>query len=295
MTATLSSEPQTEESSEPTHTQDTVVETVIEPRSGWQIVDWRELVAYRDLFRFLVWRGIKVRYAQSAIGIGWAVIQPLFSMLVFTIVFGNLANLTSDGVPYAIFSFTALVPWTYFANAVTDGTASLVTNANIISKVYFPRMVLPLAAICSKLVDFAISMLVLAGLMIWFGVTPNWGIIMVPALIALMMLTAGGLGMWLTALAIQYRDVNYAIGFLVQLLMYAAPVVYSIEYIPEQYQALYAINPMVGVIEGFRSALLGTRKMPWLFLGLGTVTALVVALSGALYFRRKERLFADVA
>ena len=269
--------------------------TIIQPRTGWQLVDWKELHAYRDLFFFLVWRSVRVRYAQSTLGIGWAVIQPLFSMLVFTVVFGKLARIESDGVPYAVFSFAALVPWTYFANALTEGTASLVSNANMLSKVYFPRLILPLSAVVAKLVDFAISLVLLAALMAWYQVVPTAGILLLPALVLLMMLTAAGLGLWLTALAVQYRDVNYAMSFVVQLLMYAAPVVYPASLIPERYQLLYALNPMVGVIEGFRAALLGTRPMPYDFLALGTAVAVAVALTGALYFRRREPLFADVA
>jgi len=269
--------------------------TVIEPDQGWRWVDLKELFEYRDLFLFMIWRNIKIRYAQSAIGIGWAVIQPLFSMVVFTIVFGGLARIDSDGAPYAIFSFVALVPWTYFANALTEGTASLVTNAQIISKIYFPRLILPLALVLARLVDFAIALVILAGLMFWYGVSPTWGIVALPVLIVLMVLTATGLGMWLTALAIQYRDVNYAIGFGVQLLMYAAPVVYPASLIPERYQLFYALNPMVGVIEGFRAALLGTRAMPWDFIAVGAGVAIVLFVSGMFYFRRKEHIFADVA
>ncbi len=278
--------------------------TIVEPDSAWSFIDFHELYQFRDLFRFLVWRNIKVLYAQSTLGIAWAVIQPLFSMLVFTIIFGKLAKIDSDGVPYAVFSFAALVPWTYFSNSVTEGTNSLVSNSNMISKVYFPRMILPLSAVLSKLVDFSISMLVLLALMAWYGTTPNWGVLALPLLIALMMVTAAGLGMWLTALAIQYRDIKYAMSFVVQLLMYAAPVVYSVSIIPTTYtigsvtlnpRLIYALNPMVGVIEGFRSALLGTRPMPWDFLALGSLTATLVVVSGAMYFRRKEQIFADVA
>jgi lipopolysaccharide transport system permease protein len=268
---------------------------IIEPRTGWQLVDWKELRDYRDLFLFLVWRGIKVRYAQSSLGVGWAVIQPVFSMLIFTVIFGRLAGVESDGAPYAVFSFVALVPWTYFANALTDATQSLVTNANMLTKVYFPRLILPLSAVLAKLVDFAIAMVLLAMLMLWYRQVPNAGLLMLPLLVGLMVLTAAGLGMWLTALAVQYRDVNYAINFIVQILMYAAPVVYPASLIPERWQYLYALNPMVGVIEGFRAALLGTRPMPWDFLALGTVTAMAVALTGMLYFRRREQVFADVA
>jgi lipopolysaccharide transport system permease protein len=269
--------------------------TVIERRSGWQLVDFRELYQYRDLLRFLVWRSIKVLYAQSVIGIGWAVIQPLFSMIVFTIFFGKLAKIDSEGVPYSVFSLAALVPWTYFSNALTEGTNSLVQNAGVISKVYFPRLVLPLSAVLAKLVDFSIAMVMLAALMAWFGISPTLGVLALPLLIFLMMLSAAGLGMWLTALAIQYRDVKYGMSFVVQLLMYACPVIYPTSLIPQQYQLLYAINPMVGVIEGFRSALLGTRAMPWDLIGVGAASAILVALSGALYFRSKERIFADVA
>lgn len=269
--------------------------TIIEPKSGWRIVDWKELRDYRDLLLFLTWRHIKVQYAQSMLGIGWAVIQPLFSMIVFTIVFGRLAGMESDGAAYPMFSFVALVPWTYFANAVVEGTNSLVSNTNMLTKVYFPRLVLPLAAVLAKLVDFCIAMLLLFGMMAWYGVAPTWGMLMLPGLILLMMLTAAGLGTWLTALAVQYRDIKYAMNFVVQLLMYAAPVVYPASLIPERYQFLYALNPMVGVIEGFRSALLGTRPMPWDFLLLGILSALVIAVTGCLYFRSRERLFADVA
>jgi lipopolysaccharide transport system permease protein len=268
---------------------------IIEPRSGWRLVDWRELRDYRDLFYFLVWRNIKVRYAQSAIGIGWAVIQPLFYMVVFTVVFGRLARIDSDGVPYAIFAFAALVPWTYFANAVSEGTASLIGNAGMISKIYFPRLILPMSLVIARLVDFAIALVILAVLLLWYGMVPNWGILALPLLILLMVLTAAGLGLWLTALAVQYRDVNYAIGFGMQLLMYAAPVVYPASLVPERYQLFYAINPMVGVIEGFRAALLGTRNMPWDFIAVGALTAVTVAISGMFYFRRKEQIFADVA
>lgn len=284
--------------------QDTPYETVIEAKSGWRLLDWRELWQYRDLYYFLVLRGIKVRYAQSVIGVGWAVIQPLFSMLVFTLVFGKLAKIDSNGVPYAIFSFAALVPWTYFSNALTDGANSLITNASMISKVYFPRLILPLAAVTAKLVDFTIAMGLLAILMVWFGIVPNLGIVVLPLLIAIMILTAAGLGAWLTALAVQYRDIQHAMGFVVQLMMYAAPVVYPTSLIPNRYEIwglvvnprwLYALNPMVGVIEGFRSALLSTNPMPWDLILIGACSAIFFALSGLYYFRSRECLFADVA
>jgi lipopolysaccharide transport system permease protein len=190
--------------------------TVIEARSGWQLIDWQELWHYRDLFYFLVWRDIKTRYAQSILGVGWAVIQPIFSMIVFTIVFGNLAKISSDGVPYSIFSYTALVPWTYFSSALTGASSSLSSAKGMITKVYFPRLVIPIAPVLGKLVDFGIAMLILFGLMLWFGIAPTIWALSVPLLVLLMMLTAAGLGMWLTALSVQYRDINYALGFAVQ-------------------------------------------------------------------------------
>ena len=269
--------------------------TVIEPRSGWRLIDWNELGEYSDLFFFLTWRHIKVRYAQSAIGIGWAIVQPLFYMLVFTVVFGRLARIQSDGAPYAVFAFTALVPWTYFANAVSEGAASLIVNANMISKIYFPRLILPMSIVVARLADFAIALVILAALMAWYHIIPGERIAILPLLILLMVFTAAGLGLWLAALAVQYRDINYATTFGMQLLMYAAPVVYPVSLVPADVQMLYAVNPMVGVIEGFRAALLETRPVPWDFIAIGGVTALIVAVSGAFYFRRKEQIFADVA
>ena len=268
--------------------------TVIEPPSGWQLVDWRELWHYRDLLYFLVWRDIKTRYAQSILGVGWAVIQPVFTMIVFTVVFGRLANISSDDVPYAIFSYTALVPWTYFAGSLTSSSGSLIGAAGMITKVYFPRLVIPIAPVLAKLLDFAIAMLILLGLMLWFRTPPTIWALTLPLLVLLMMLSAAGMGMWLTALSRQYRDIKYGLNFGVQLLMYASPVVYPASKVPEQFRLLYGLNPMAGVIEGFRSALLGTNPMPWDLLAVGTVVAIVLAISGAMYFGRMERVFADV-
>jgi lipopolysaccharide transport system permease protein len=237
---------------------------------------------------------VKGQYAQSVLGIGWAIIQPLFNMVVFTIVFGRLARVDSDGVPYAIFSYTALVPWTYFAGALTASGTSLVNSANVLTKVYFPRLVVPIVPVLAKLVDFAIAFVILIGMMLWFRIRPTTGVFLLPLLILLMMLTAVGVGMWLTALSVQYRDIKYGLNFGVQLLMYAAPVVYSASTIPERYRWLYGLNPMAGVIEGFRSALLDTVPMPWDFIVVGTISAVVIALSGLVYFRYMERIFADV-
>ena len=268
--------------------------TIIDGASHQKLIDWHELKQYRDLFYFLVWRDIKGQYAQSVLGVGWAIIQPVFNMVVFTIVFGRLARVDSDGVPYAIFSYTALVPWTYFASSLTASSTSLVSSASVLTKVYFPRLVVPIVPVLAKLVDFGIAFLILIGLMLWFRATPTTGVLFIPFLILLMMLTATGIGMWLTALSVQYRDIKHGLNFGVQLLMYAAPVVYPASSIPESYRLLYGLNPMAGVIEGFRSALLGTVPMPWDFIGVGTASALLIAFSGIVYFRRMERIFADV-
>jgi len=273
----------------------TTIVTVIESSKGLQLVDWRELFAYRDLFRFLIWRQVKVLYSQSAIGIGWAVIQPVFSMIIFTIVFGSLAKVSSDGVPYALFSFAGLVPWTYFSNAIVDGVNSLVGEANMLRKVYFPRLLLPLSAVVAKLVDFCIGMVCLMLLMLAFGRMPSAQIVFMPILILLMVTSAAGVSIWLTALAVQYRDVKHALTFLVQLALYASPVVYPVSLIPSEYRLLYAINPMVGVIDGFRAALFGEQSLPWNLILVGFASNAVILGLGLLVFSSKERKFADVA
>lgn len=270
------------------------LKTIIDANEPQKLINWQELWHYRDLFLFLIWRDIKTRYAQSVLGIGWAIIQPLFSMVVFTIVFGNLAKVSSDGVPYAIFSYAALVPWTYFSSALTDSTNSLVNASNMITKVYFPRLVLPIAPVFGKLIDFGIAMVILGGFMLYFRITPTVWAFFLPYLILMMILSAAGIGMWLTAMAVQYRDIRYAMSLAVTLLMYAAPVVYPASSVPDQWRVLYSINPMVGVIEGFRASLLGTTAMPWDFIWVGTVSALVFFFSGLVYFRRMEKIFADV-
>ncbi len=269
--------------------------TVLKPSKGWQLIDWKELVRYKDLLYFLTIRGIKARYAQSVLGVGWAIIQPLFTTLVFTVVFGNLAGISSDGVPYVIFSFAAMTPWNYFSNVLTESSNSLVQNANMITKVYFPRLVLPLSAAFSKLLDFGIGLIVMAGFMAWFRYVPTWNALWLPLLIFILLLASLGLGMILSAMAVQYRDVKHAVSFVVQLLMYAAPVVYPTSNVPEAWRFWYSLNPMVGVIEGFRSALLGTQPMPWQWIWPGAVVALLFFIFGAFYFRRMERVFADVA
>lgn len=271
------------------------IQTRIEPKKGWQILDIQELKEYKDLFYFLVWRDIKVLYKQTILGFTWAIIRPVFSMIVFSIIFGRLAKVPSDGIPYPVFSLAALVPWTYFATSLTQSTQSLVTNANMLSKVYFPRLIIPMTPVLACLVDFAIAFSILVLLMFWYGIIPNVNILYLPLLIALMMMTASGVGMWLSALAIQYRDIKHAIQFVVQLLMYAAPVVWPVSLIPEKYRLVYGLYPMAGVIEGFRSCLLGSQPMPWDIIIPGSIGSILLVVSAAFYFKRMEKYFADVA
>jgi lipopolysaccharide transport system permease protein len=267
---------------------------IIQATSGWQVIDFKGLWRYKDLLYFLTLRGIKARYAQSILGVSWAIIQPLFTTLVFTLVFGRLAKVDSDGIPYMLFSYLALWPWNYFSGTLTESANSLIQNANMITKVYFPRMVLPLSSILSKLLDFTIAFVVVIFLLIWFGVSPGWGILFLPLLILQLLMCSLGIGMFLSALAVKYRDVKHALTFVVQLLLYAAPVVYSTHAVPEVYQKFYILNPMVGVIEGFRAAFLN-RPMPWEWIWPGSIVAIIFFVFGMMYFRRMERIFADVA
>jgi len=268
--------------------------TVIKATKGWQFVDWKELVRYKDLLYFLTLRGIKARYAQSVLGVSWAIIQPLFTTLVFTVVFGRLAKVSSDGTPYLLFSYIAILPWNYFSGTLTDSSNSLITNAAMITKVYFPRLVLPLSAIFSKLLDFIIAFIILIILLIYFRVVPGAGLAFLPVFILQLLLTSLGIGLLLSAMAVQYRDVKYAMTFVVQILMYAAPVVYSTHAVPSEYQWLYSLNPMVGVIEGFRAAFLD-RHIPWHWVWPGSMVAVAFFGFGLMYFRRMEKVFADVA
>lgn len=272
---------------------------IIKPRKGWAILNLKELVQYKDLFYFLILRDIKVLYKQTILGFLWAILNPFFNMIVFSVVFGSLAKVPSDGVPYSVFSFAALLPWTYFSQSLTGSTNSLVTSASMFTKVYFPRMIIPLTSVFAKLVDFMIAFVMLIAMMYYYGIVPNANALYIPVLVLIMILTAGGAGMWLSALAVQYRDVKFAMTFLVQLLMYAAPVVWPVSLIEEKFgttaKLVYGLYPMAGVIEGFRAALLSTRAMPWDLILIGGVTALLMFVSGAFYYRRMERIFADVA
>ncbi|MGI6381506.1 MAG: ABC transporter permease [Anaerolineae bacterium] len=267
---------------------------VIEPSRGWTGLKLRELWEYRDLLFFLAWRDISVRYKQTILGAAWAIIQPFFSMVVFSLFFGRLAQIPSDGVPYPIFSYAAMLPWTYFANAMTNSSNSLVGSANLLTKVYFPRLVIPLASVIPPAIDFAIAFVVLLGMMAFYGIAPTWHVLWLPAFLLLALITALGVGLWLSAMNVQYRDVRYAVPFLVQFWMFASPVTYPSSIVPEAWRALYGLNPMAGVIEGFRWALLGTETSPGPLIAVSVGAALVLLVSGAYYFRRMERTFADV-
>jgi len=267
---------------------------IIQPSSGWKFANLREVWQYKDLLYFLTIRGIKSKYAQSILGVSWAIIQPLFTTLVFTIVFNRLAKVSSDGIPYALFSYLALWPWNYFSGTLTESSNSLITNANMITKVYFPRLVLPLSSVFSKLLDFIIGFIVVIGFLFYYQVVPGLGIVWIPVLIFLLLLTSLGLGLIFSAMAVQYRDVKHAMTFVVQLLMYGAPVVYSTHAIPSQFQFWYSLNPMVGVIEGLRAGFLN-RPMPWGWIWPGSIVAVILFLFGLAYFRKMEKNFADVA
>lgn len=273
--------------------------TTIESRSGWEFINIKELKDYRDLFYYMVLREIKVLYKQTIFGFTWAIIRPVFSMIVFSIVFGKLAKIPSDGIPYPLFTYAALVPWTYFSMAMTKSTQSLITNMGIFSKVYYPRLIIPMTPVLAGLVDFLIALVIVFVLMLWYSVAPTWEILYLPLLTVLMVLSAAGIGMLFSALAVQYRDIRHAIQFFSQMLMYAAPVVWPVSLITEKFgetaRLFYGFYPMAGVIEGFRSSLLGKNPMPWDLILMGTISSLFLFLVGAFYFKRKERIFADVA
>lgn len=271
---------------------------VIEAKK-WRFFDLKELYQYKDLFYFFVLRDITVLYKQTVLGLAWAIMNPVFSMVVFSFIFGGLAKIPSDGIPYPIFSYCAVLPWTYFSQSLGGATNSLIGSANIFTKVYFPRIIIPFTPIISKLFDFFIAFIILIVLMLFYNIYPGIDIIFLPFLILLMILNASGIGMWLSSLSIQYRDVRFAINPLISLLMYAAPVVFPASLVKEKFgdfiYLLYGIYPMVGVIEGFRASLLGRLPMPWDLIGIGTISSFVIFTLGAIHFRKTEKIFADVA
>jgi lipopolysaccharide transport system permease protein len=277
-----------------THHAETAEVLRIEPAKGWAAVGLGELWQYRELLYFLTWRDVKVRYKQTALGAAWAIIQPLFMMLVFSLFFGRLAGVPSDGIPYPVFSFCALLPWQLFAHALTESSNSLVGNQNLITKVYFPRLVIPMAAVLGGVIDFLIAFAILLLLMLYYGIVPGWAIVTLPAFLLLAIATALGVGLWLSALNVQYRDVRYTINFLVQFWLFATPVAYPSSLIPEKWRALYGLNPMAGVVEGFRWALLEKSEPPGVMLWVSVVMVVVILTGGLYYFRRMEQQFADV-
>lgn len=267
--------------------------TTISAERGWVIFDFTELRRYRDLFYFLVWRDIKVLYAQTILGFSWAILNPAIQIVIFSIIFGRVAKIDTDGIPYVLFSTVAIIPWSYMSESMSAASGSLVSGKQLLGKIYFPRVLFPMTPILAKLVDFTISLSILILVMIYFQVTPTWNLLLLPVLILAMMLVPAGIGMWLAALAIRYRDVKFAMGLVIKLLIYSAPILYSASAIPENIRFWYSFNPLVAVIEGFRAALLGT-PFEWKFIIPGLLMSVVVFLSGAIYFRRMERVFVDV-
>ena len=268
--------------------------TIIQPSKGWIALNLRELWDYRELLYFLVWRNVKVRYKQAALGILWVILQPLLTMVVFSIVFGQLAKLPSDGIPYPIFTFTALLPWQLFAYAVNESGNSLVANQQLITKVYFPRLIIPISAVLTGLIDFSVSFFVLLALMFYYRIFPTLALFTLPLFILLAIATAFAVGLWLSALNVRYRDVRYVIQFFTQFWLFVTPVAYSASLIPERWRVLYGLNPMTGGVEGFRWALLGRGRDLELLLFISVFVVIVLLLGGIFYFRRMEKTFADV-
>lgn len=269
-------------------------EVVVEPPKGWFNLHLRESWDYRELLYFLVWRDIKVRYKQTLLGAAWAIIQPIVTMIIFSVIFGKLAKLPSNGIPYPIFSYTALLPWQLFSRALSDASGSLVNNQQFVTKIYFPRLFLPSASILSGLVDFLIALTILFGMMWYYHIAFTLRILVLPLLIVFTLITCMAVAMWLAAFNVKYRDVKYVLSFLVQIWMYATPVAYSSTMVPEQWRTLYGLNPMVGVVEGFRWALLGQESVISNMIGVSILTVIPLFIGGLMYFQRMERTFSDV-
>jgi lipopolysaccharide transport system permease protein len=273
---------------------DDVTVVRIEASQGWMPLKLHELWEYRELLYFLAWRDIKVRYKQTLLGAAWAIIQPFFTMVVFSIFFGRLAQIPSDGIPYPLFSYAALLPWTFFANGLTQSSNSLVGSANLIKKVYFPRLIIPIGTVLSGVIDLFLASLVLIGMIFYYGRSLSFQALWLPAFVLLALVTCLGVGLWLSALNVQYRDVRHAVPFITQLWLFATPIAYPSSLLSEPWRTLYALNPMVGVVEGFRWALLGQMTDLGPMIIVSSLAALTVLLTGAFYFRRMERRFADV-
>jgi lipopolysaccharide transport system permease protein len=266
---------------------------VLRPRKGWQQLGLKDLWQYRELLYFLCWRDIKVRYKQTALGVAWAILQPVMTMLLFSLFFGRLAKMPSDGIPYPLFVYTALVPWMFFSSGITQSSGSLVENASLLKKVYFPRLAVPIASVVSGSVDFLCSFVVLIAMMLYYGIVPSLAVLWLPFFLILACTAALGVGLWLSALNVQYRDVRYVIPFLTQLWLFATPIAYPSSLLSEPLRTLYGLNPMVGVVEGFRWALLGTETSPGPMLLVSSLASVVLMITGAFYFRRMEVTFSD--
>lgn len=267
---------------------------VIQPRNGLFQLDLISVWQYRELLYFLVWRDVIVRYKQTAIGAAWAILQPLITMIIFTLIFGKMAKIPSDGIPYPLFAFVALLPWSYFSQALTRSSNSVVGSSNLVTKIYFPRLLIPLSASVAPIVDLFFSFLVLLGLMAWYKISPTWGLLALPIFMGLAIMTALAVGLWSSALNVRYRDVGHIIPFLSQVWMYASPVAYPISMVPERWRLLYSLNPMAGVIEGFRWALLGKERPDFMAMVVSSAVVLVLLVGGIVYFKRMERTFADI-
>jgi lipopolysaccharide transport system permease protein len=268
--------------------------TIIQPSRGWVSLKLHELWEYRELLYFLVWRDVKVRYKQTVLGAAWAIIQPFMAMVVFSIFFGKLAKMPSDGIPYPLFAYAALVPWGFFANGLSQASNSLVGSSHLITKVYFPRLVVPISSVISGIVDFVLAFAVLLGMMLYFGIFPTISVIWLPFLLLLALVTALGVGMWLSALNVEFRDIRYVLPFLTQFWMFATPIVYPSSLLSQPWRTIYGLNPMVGVVEGFRWALLGTQTAPGPIVIVSAMAAVIILVGGAFYFRKMEKTFADL-
>ena len=267
---------------------------VIKPSKGWVSLNLRSLWEYRELLYFLTWRDIKVRYKQTALGAVWAILQPMATMLIFSLFFGRLVKVPSDGIPYPLFAFAALVPWTFFANGLNQSSNSLIASANLLKKVYFPRLAIPIATVLAGVVDFILAFVVLLLLIAYYRIVPTINIVWTPLFLALAFITSLGVGLWMSALNVKYRDVRYVVPFLIQIWLFATPVAYPSSLLSEPWRTIYGLNPMVGVVEGFRWALLGTNTAPGLMVAASAVAAVLILITGAFYFRSMEKIFADV-
>jgi len=278
----------------PTDREDSVPTVIIQPSRGWAALNLRAVWQYRELLYFLVWRDIKVRYKQTVLGAAWAIIQPFFTMVVFSLFFGRLAKVPSDGIPYPLFSFAALVPWGFFANGLNHASNSLVSGSNLLKKIYFPRLAMPIATVLSGVVDFLLAFVVLMGMMLYYGYVPTMNVLWLPFFLLLALTTSLGVSLWLAAMNVQFRDIRYIIPFLVQIWLFATPIAYPSSLLTEPWRTVYGINPMVGVVEGFRWALLGVNTAPGPIIIVSSLTSFLLMVTGAFYFRRMERTFADI-